>query len=887
MGESELGRFQALISEFTRALLLDYIDRLPSRRPLVSKEVNDPVCGTIVIQPAELLLLDSPVLQRLRRIRQLGVVHLAFPGAVHTRFDHSLGIVARVTALIDAVNYSAAQQQLAPAVNPENTQLLRLAALCHDVGHGFMSHVSEKALAGNSRVNALQREFNRTYQVEGPSLAEIASFEMVRSDSFGVLLDAAWRVSGLPRPVVAIQEYISDVIVGKTVSNTTPLLHELVNGPYDGDKLDYLTRDAYFAGVPQVVDIQRLIQKIRVTQKQQRELPDEIANKVPSHPNQFYAITSVLKSGASTLDELALARALLHDKIYRHQKVRAAEAMVASALALMAPLSENPAMLPMLLHDEAFLDLNEDFLRLNCDKVRDDKSVRWRTAVDLAGRLRDRRVFVRAFAWSATPEAVGQQGESEQTEALHMLLLALRRTDERGRIAQDIADAAAEILELLGDRDVLDSFSAVRLKNYIWIDPPAVPKGRGLLNRAYLTTTDGSIQSFGQTYPDTDGWSNQYLVNREVGFVFAPEEIAVAVFLASEQVFRTKHGVRLGEASMLEQRLEDDAIHKARASLAQAGYYDDKPADLLPMPPILKTAGTANAIESFLERARSHMGPVTDSAGNSNLTVAGVRDFLRQFKTPELIQEALSLLNRIEFIGRQDAVSALDAFISRNPEFRGGVLCALGDGKDSSSVYTYMALDKAIASDLTLVSLHELPEGVEHIVMVDDVIGSGRQTVDIIESWLGAERTSDLGEARAALPDNVRERIAGAKLGFVYAAGFRDGQKLLESRLSDLSVDAVVHVHRLDESLPFAFDGGLGESTDTFKAFCQAVGEELLTSGGMAPDKAAERGLGYGARGLLLVSALNTPAQTLTLLWESGSYQGVEWRPLFPRRRKY
>ena len=156
---------------------------------------------------------------------------------------------------------------------------------------------------------------------------EIAAYYILGSPSVRRLLSSPGDHGGAdfpPRPIELIQR----AIVGKPISDSIPLLHEFISGPFDADKLDYMPRDATLAGVPVVTDIGRLVQKVRAVRVTQADLPSAVASRVTAGLPS-YTITGVAMSGGHTLDELMLGRTLLFDKIYRHHKARAAEAMIA------------------------------------------------------------------------------------------------------------------------------------------------------------------------------------------------------------------------------------------------------------------------------------------------------------------------------------------------------------------------------------------------------------------------------------------------------------------------------------------------------------------------------------------------------------------------------
>lgn len=145
-----------------------------------SKEVNDPVWGTIRLLPLEVLVLDSPLLQRLRYVRQLGVVHWIYPGAVHSRFEHTLGVLHQAHALITAIN-EATPTGSGPAIDHHHAGLVRLCAVLHDIGHGVFSHVSEHAIDKRPDVQKALQRFAEQNDLGKVQLSELMAYYMVGS----------------------------------------------------------------------------------------------------------------------------------------------------------------------------------------------------------------------------------------------------------------------------------------------------------------------------------------------------------------------------------------------------------------------------------------------------------------------------------------------------------------------------------------------------------------------------------------------------------------------------------------------------------------------------------------------------------------------------------
>ncbi|MFW6330964.1 MAG: HD domain-containing protein, partial [Gemmatimonadota bacterium] len=188
--------------------------------------VRDPLWGTIELDATARAVVDSAAFQRLRYIRQLGLAHLVYPGAHHSRFDHALGVYHLIRRAIDGL----AERGQLDGIEPVERELVPLAGLLHDVGHYPFSHaleeLEEPLIPGHHE--ALTGRF-----LEDPD---------VRRALESVAPDGPARVESLIR--------------GQSRSP----LQGLVSGSLDLDKVEYLQRDARFCGVPYgEVDVDRLL----------------------------------------------------------------------------------------------------------------------------------------------------------------------------------------------------------------------------------------------------------------------------------------------------------------------------------------------------------------------------------------------------------------------------------------------------------------------------------------------------------------------------------------------------------------------------------------------------------------------------------------------------
>ncbi|MGH9262538.1 MAG: HD domain-containing protein, partial [Acidimicrobiales bacterium] len=238
----------------------------------MSEVVRDPLWSNIRVEPELLAVVDTPVVQRLRYVRQLGHAFLVYPGATHTRFEHALGAYHLACRALDHLGDVAGRA----AIAADDAPLVRLAALLHDIGHYPFSHALEEA--GLPRHEALAER-----RLADPALA--AAVERV-----GV------------RP-----ERLFPLIRG---TSEAPLAG-LISGSVDVDKLDYLSRDAMMCGVPYgVIDVERLLASLT--------LVDDAAGR---------PALALHEKGLAALESLLFAKYQMYRNVYWHHAVRSATAM--------------------------------------------------------------------------------------------------------------------------------------------------------------------------------------------------------------------------------------------------------------------------------------------------------------------------------------------------------------------------------------------------------------------------------------------------------------------------------------------------------------------------------------------------------------------------------
>ncbi|MBP0133569.1 MAG: HD domain-containing protein [Nitrosarchaeum sp.] len=238
-------------------------------------DIVDPIHDFIRVYDHELKIIDNPIFQRLRRIRQLSGAHLTYPGAQHTRFEHSLGVLHIASQAGQTLNEKG-------ILKLDDIEILRLAGLLHDIGHGPFSHIFEEIM-----------------HTQKFSHEDIGKQIILKSEIGDILSKNGYD-----------KNLITKIAFGNSKSQH---MNEIISGALSADIMDYLLRDGYFTGAEHAqIDHKRITQSLDVYQK-----------KLALEKSALYSFESMMHS-----------RYQMFKAVYFHKTVRAAEVMLLEALRL-------------------------------------------------------------------------------------------------------------------------------------------------------------------------------------------------------------------------------------------------------------------------------------------------------------------------------------------------------------------------------------------------------------------------------------------------------------------------------------------------------------------------------------------------------------------------
>jgi HD superfamily phosphohydrolase len=868
---------------------------------LAPKIFADPLLGYIYLTPLEVAIIDTPVYQRLRKIKQLGLAHFVFPSLSYSRFEHSLGVVGRLNQILNKLieNYN----RITPDYDLNNVikkhvDSIRLAALMHDLGHCLFSHCSERVinnLKGTKTYpssETIRKSFSKHFEKEKLiPFAELFSVSIIGSKQFADFVNKVANFK--PKDTSRILENCCRFILGLPAKGepNTVFLSQLISSGLDADKIDYMMREQHYTGIKLEIDLDRILSKLNVFDLKSFELPINL-NFLKKHfdADKQFKVLGFSRGGQFVFEEFCIARLALHVKIYLHQKVRTAESQLSSYLedlsrnqtafgeqelqkahywlGLTESIIETPTLLDNLFKEEGLF--NTPFV--NTQQINAFK------------KIDARNLYCRAFAFGQI-NSFSESISNEETigDRLENFFEIFNESEIKIKINHE----AKEIIKLLELKTTNEEIEK------LIIDIPRLRFRSIQQGQESLYFERAPLSPLKWTIP-LDKIVIYFEENRALGYVFTEREVAPILGLAAEKVvFDICGKVFSQEGNVSKNTFENMTAFKR--SLTEKNYYQKIP-ELRDISDYLKKADAAEKIKTIHEKLSSF-----ESLKKERITINRITTFVNQFPT-ELQEACLVFLQHIEIYDERLLEGEVSKVIDKCTEGSVIGISHLGGVSDSGGRLSYNLRELFEKHKL---EAKEINDGLilksDSLIMYDDNINSGLQLLNIMGELLDEldklPKGMNLGEKHitALTTDAAKQKLKTMTLHFCFIVGFEGTEKRIKKLLVDhlgFNPDNVhIHINKLLKDSEKVFNGGDSKFNHKdkleLKEFITNIGEELLTNEGKSKEKIESCKLGYASAEATVLFPYNIPTMTVTALWCKGQLtNGIPWVPLAERRRR-
>ncbi|MCM1535027.1 MAG: HD domain-containing protein [Clostridium sp.] len=886
------------VEQFTDIMLKDYNNWI-SQNTLSedNKEIFDAVWGNVEFSSGEIGILDSPLLQRLRKIKQLGLAYFVYCGCDYSRYYHTLGVTYLADRMASAINRcdlgtKDTDKKFFKAV-------VRLAAIFHDSGHMFLSHVSEHYFAKsphynrNTIIKALMDKFERIAGKRS-ALHEILGCMIVNTQAVQDLLEIVTKyIKGLKTgrnyTIDELVEYISALIVGVPVDREVLPYASIVNGPIDADKCDYLSRDSHVTRVPVAVDISRITQKLSVVESFDIN-QSELWHKDAKEDVKLYEL-AMQDSAEKALFQLCIARTIMFDSVYYHHKVLTAETEFRSLINRLANL-KSPCFTDF---KEILSYTDEDFNRYFFEDLKRNRNEEDCKEIDAIyeklTKIYNRQLPKRVVC--LTPDYV--LGAQKYTEPFWDSVMTVFDSKEEKEFIREIKEEYQKTKRFLkktgADSDDIQIFAIQAPTQVLGHSKIQVPidlrNGRKRDFRGYELVSSRETSS-----------SSSYIVT--------DEDDKLMVYLAVEKIFIQKYHIILKEEAAVCGKYASKDMNAMRRQLFSAGYYDDAPE--LISNTLLHNHIATQKINKIVDKFRGYEGPegykiTKESTETFFKQVMGVCDNKKDCKS--LLQGMYILLQSALIIDRDYICTKLAPQLEKMAKGTNELyMVPLGGLRDSARHMTYFWNDVQvpgliIETEKGLEELLEMDE-VNKIIFYDDGSYSGTQLISIMQEYMGISKRRTKEHHVQELSDCHKEVLKKKQIEFFFFAFNRNSEQEIANDLREMGLQNVVFEYIEDMSTSCLEAGGMvefenDEQRELVKSVLKEIGISVLNSTKMENDsykdgwnkpRIEKAALGYNDAQQMIFLKSSVPTYTITAFWAEGQYKGMEWKPLFRRTKK-
>ena len=880
------------------------------------KDIFDFVWGTVELEPHEILLLDSPLLQRLRYIKQLGLADMLYCNATSTRFSHTIGVIEVSGRMAKKVSIGL---ELSGNIEKELIQIVRLSALFHDVGHMFYSHVSEKYFTNDvsfpkyelvhKALVHVQTEIKRTYNC---ALHELIGAMIVQSDAVGELLNSSIIRQSLafqinkPKDVSYLQDCISSLILGSAINQVLLPFSTIIKGTVDADRIDYLSRDSSCTKVPISVDASRLIQKILVVDYRENDPKANFSENsawdddhrlikeyFPGWKNGKYKIMVIKNSATKVCFQLDNARLNMYESVYCHHKVLTAETMMREVI---SGYFEKCGELGLPISFKTILSWSDEVFSEHWRKIanvkgfsKEDKARISDTIVN----IRNRNLYKRVAAFSErdlddfSATTCGKRrffNEVVKDNAKNQMY-----RNQKALFCDCIKEEYKSICAKIGN-PIKDSenykFVFVSI-SFTSIDPIPIDDGNG--------SYDWSNELYKYSTID-EGKKSQ----EEKFYLLSNCEHRECAYLAFEKVLFEKYSIRLNKRAAKCLKSDYSALVKTKGSLFQNDYYRN--CLCLVDDDLFFGQGLDPKIRSVVEKYGKF-----EAHDSRQVDELSVRNFLRQFNCLQIdYVNVLPLLNGIldfmlngYFVGRELIRNVAENCWFKDLSDTVVNMCVVGSPTDSSLHLSYYMNDLkttlqnknvSLRIETDLVQCLKNTKNGECIFFYDDGSYSGKQITSIFQEYVGidTDKRNTKESHVSSLKKSQIEMLEKRNIHLLFVLGNSNNESYIKEELRKIglyNIEVSYQYDMKDSAFNTLQDRHVRKLViDSLKTIGkQLIKEKKTGHSGWDNKRINAAALGYNNAQQMVVTSVSVPTYTVPAFWVDGTFNGRKWKSLFTR----
>lgn len=892
------------VQNFVYLSLSEYNNAIKNRGFYCSdKDIFDFVWGTVNFSAAEICVLDSPLLQRLRRIHHLGLASSVYCNADSSRFSHTIGVTEIANRMVNVLKSRLNEKK--HEIYSIN-EIVRLAAIFHDVGHMFYSHVSEmyfsydESFPRHGEVTDAKIYFCEMTS-SNVSLHELFSVMIVNSSETLKLIENIapyMRESRLTdkEHYEQIVEYISCLIIGVPVDKFILPYSAIINSAIDADKLDYLSRDSACTKVPIAVDIARIAQKLDVVSVPNIEYP-KIWNDISSEATPL-RIMAIKDSAKKVFWQLSNARSNMYESVYHHHKVLTAETMFRQALQKIYLIEdeENIKFDRILTFTD---DVFGEYWNLIFFKSDQSYSKKVQEISQIFKNIRERNLYKRVAAFSRD----SVEGSLYHVKKFFDKIIQNSFSDEHKKFMCLLKDEYKKICHLLNKAEMFDTSLEFMFIYSKYDAMSSIPIGCG---EGYDCIWSSELMK--QETMEAGKKSKQ-----EQFYLLTNCQERPLIYLALEKTLVNFEIYKLHENAAICSKISREKMNNLRRKLFEAGYYKDTLYIL--NDDIFIKLMDAKLVSDVLSKFRSFSGTDSCQVNMNTLT-----KFLRQFlwinldkSELELILDGvLRLLNEAYYLDRDafssQAIELLKRLSTHNEKKH---IVNLGGLFDSSKHLMYYFNDvryddveglKKITFEGSLETALDNVDENNCLCFFDDAAYSGKQVISIFQELMGVsvdKRTTNEHHV-SELSDANKKKLQNTKIVLSYLCFNSQSTEYIQSELNKLGLKNIMIEFVNDLSLKIFSDENAifanNRQKELVKNCLADIGKSILLSSkkldtgefkkNWNEERVKNAALGYNDAQQLVVFSTNIPTYSITAFWGRGEYNGRMWEGLFKRTEK-